>query len=86
MTGDAWAGWFAAKVLTESVLRTGSTDRAALSSYLRDTATVFDGHKGVGLRFDARGRLRQPLYLLRRRPGSIEWELDHEIPLADQAS
>jgi len=86
MTGDAWVGWFAAKVLTESALRVGSVDPAALMSYLRDPATMFDGHKGVGLRFDARGRLRQPLYLLKRRSGSAEWELDREIPIGEHAS
>lgn len=59
-----WAGWMAVKVLWEAVLRTGSTDAAALASYLGADSARFDGHKGEPLRFDPEThQLRQPVYL-----------------------
>lgn len=58
---NVWAGWMAAKVVAEAVMRAG--DRPLPDSAL--TSLAFDGHKGVPLRFDARDRhLRQPLYIV----------------------
>src|SRR5687768_9929519 len=62
MTSDAWLGWFAFKVLTDSVLKLRTADPARLGAHLALPTTVFDGHKGAPLRFDARRRLVQPLY------------------------
>jgi hypothetical protein len=62
MTGDAWLGWFAFKVLVESVLRVNAADSRAVTAYLARRDTRFDGHKGAPLYFDADRRLVQPLY------------------------
>ncbi len=62
MTSDAWLGWFAFKVLTDSVLKLRSADPVRLGAHLALPTTVFDGHKGAPLRFDAQRRLVQPLY------------------------
>jgi hypothetical protein len=64
MTGDAWAGWFATKVAAETLLRLDSPDHDVMVS---DSTPAFDGHKGVALRFDASGVLRQPVYLIEKR-------------------
>lgn len=67
MDSDAWAGWFAVKVLAEAALRAHATTLAALSQALTDSAARFDGHKGAPLFFDARsGVLSQPLYVVAR--------------------
>lgn len=58
-----WAGWMAVKVLWESALRTGGTDAAMLSAYLRGDDAKFDGHKGEPLVFDpVTHQLRQRLF------------------------
>lgn len=62
MTDDAWAGWLAVKVVTESVLRARTTDPAVLSEWLGGAAAIFDGHKGAPLRFNAARRLAHPRY------------------------
>ena len=62
MDESAWAGWIAVKILTDAVLKTGSSDPRALELFLLDGAS-FDGHKGVPLFFDPRKReLVQPLF------------------------
>lgn len=67
MDSDAWAGWFAVKVLAEAALRTHATTAAALGAALADTSARYDGHKGTPLYFDARsGMLRQPMYAVAR--------------------
>ncbi|HEU0052517.1 MAG TPA: ABC transporter substrate-binding protein [Longimicrobium sp.] len=64
MTSPAWAGWFAAKALSEASLRARSTDPARLIAYLERDDTRIDGHKGRPLSFRAWDhQLRQPLYL-----------------------
>jgi hypothetical protein len=62
MTSDAWLGWFAFKVLAETVLRAQSADPTVLRLSLAADNTHFDGHKGVTLRFDGGRRLVQPIY------------------------
>lgn len=67
MDSAAWAGWFAVKVLAETLLRLpagGSTAEALATAVGRGG---FDGHKGQPLSFDpATGVLRQPLYVVGR--------------------
>jgi hypothetical protein len=62
MSGDAWLGWFAFKVITDSALKLGTVDPVQLRAYLERPTTHFDGHKGAPLKFDAERRLVQPLY------------------------
>jgi len=63
MTSSAWAGWVAVKIAWETSLRAGSTDPAALLTFLEKESTQFDGHKGAPLSFRAWDhQLRQPLY------------------------
>jgi hypothetical protein len=74
MDGQAWAGWFAVKAVVESALRT--TD---IRAHLLSPRTLFDGHKGVPLRFDAATRLLiQPLY--RRAPSGLEELPPEKVP------
>lgn len=80
MDSDAWAGWFALKLLSESALRAHATTARALARALTDSAAQFDGHKGVPLRFDTRTRvLRQPLYLVARDSAGTE-HVTRELP------
>lgn len=61
MDSAAWAGWFAVKVIWESILR--SREDATLGNSLASAKTQFDGHKGAPLSFREWDRqLRQPLY------------------------
>jgi len=63
MTSDAWTGWFAVKVLWESMLRAKAADGRAIGVYLDRETTQFDGHKGQPLSFRAWDhQLRQPVY------------------------
>jgi hypothetical protein len=65
MDGDAWAGWFAVKALTEGTLRARQGETAALIAYLESANSGIDGHKGRPLSFRAWDhQLRQPLYLV----------------------
>ena len=64
MDDYAWAGWAAAKMLTDSVARTQSPDPETLLRHLR-TDLVFDGQKGVTMNFRPNGQLRQVLLLVR---------------------
>jgi ABC-type branched-subunit amino acid transport system substrate-binding protein len=64
MTDAAWTGWFALKVLGESMLRTRSLAATELVAHLETPRTRFDGHKGSPLSFRASDhQLRQLLYL-----------------------
>ena len=73
MDSTAWAGWFAVKVLAETLLRLsedGTSSEALASAIARGG---FDGHKGQPLSFDpATGVLRQPLYAIGRDAGGRE--------------
>jgi ABC-type branched-subunit amino acid transport system substrate-binding protein len=64
MSGDAWSGWVAMKILAESALRSRAETNADLIAWLSSSRARFDGHKGRALTFDASGQLRQPLYVI----------------------
>jgi len=81
MDGDAWAGWFAVKVASESALRAGSSEPARLLVYLESPATSFDGHKGWPLSFRiADHQLRQPLYVITRSGKSTGPQKTRDVP------
>jgi hypothetical protein len=52
MTSEAWAGWFAVKVLWEAAVRSRSAEPQSIQEYLQSPRTTFDGHLGRPLRFD----------------------------------
>lgn len=52
MMPDAWSGWFAVKVLWESMLRARSSRADDLVAFLESSRAQFDGHRGRPLRFD----------------------------------
>lgn len=65
MDASAWAGYQAIKIATEANLRTASLSGRDLATWLSDSATVFDLHKGIGASFRPWDRqLRQSLYLV----------------------
>ncbi|HUQ80147.1 MAG TPA: hypothetical protein VM076_03355 [Gemmatimonadaceae bacterium] len=67
MDSDAWAGWFAVKVVWEASRRARSTDANAIAEYLAREDVQFDGQKGVPLSFRSWDhQLRQPLYVRSR--------------------
>ena len=71
MDGMAWAGWFAAKVASETALRARTSRPEDLLAYLESPSTNFDGHKGWPLSFRiADHQLREPLYVAGRRDSS----------------
>lgn len=63
MRDDAWAGWAAVKMLSDTVARTQNADSAVMLSYLRDDLS-FDGQKGDSATFRDTGQLRQILLLV----------------------
>jgi ABC-type branched-subunit amino acid transport system substrate-binding protein len=63
MGDDAWAGWAAVKMLSDSVARTQSTDSAAMLKFLRNDLS-FDGQKGDTATFRDTGQLRQIILLV----------------------
>ena len=63
MDAAGWAGWFAIKVIWESLLRAKSDEVAALAYYMSSGPAQYDGHKGAPLSFRSWDRqLRQPLF------------------------
>ena len=65
MSGSAWAGWAAIKVVAEAAMRARSAEPGRLRAYLEAPGTQFDGHKGWPLSFrPADHQLRQPLYIV----------------------
>ena len=75
MTPGSWAGWFAIKIIWESLLRANASDPQSLAYYMSSDAAQYDGHKGAPLSFRKWDRqLRQPLYAVdktKRGPQSI---------------
>ncbi|MGE0860425.1 MAG: ABC transporter substrate-binding protein [Gammaproteobacteria bacterium] len=63
MSDQAWAGWAAAKLVTDTAARLKSADPVALLKALREDL-AFDGQKGVEMSFRPNGQLRQPLLLV----------------------
>jgi ABC-type branched-subunit amino acid transport system substrate-binding protein len=73
MTGPAWAGWMALKLLWEAALRADGGDGAALARRLASPDARFDGHKGRPLAFDARThQLVQSVYVADRSAGDAQ--------------
>ncbi|HZI99655.1 MAG TPA: hypothetical protein VFD22_03255 [Gemmatimonadaceae bacterium] len=63
MDSSAWCGWFAAKVVWESLLRMKGKGATGIRDHLLSDSTQFDGHKGAPLSFRSWDhQLRQPLY------------------------
>lgn len=64
MNSDAWATWFAVKVVAETALRERTTNPEELVAALERSSARFDGHKGRPLTFRSWDhQLRQPLYI-----------------------
>ena len=64
MDDNAWGGWAAVKLLSDTVARLQSAqDRDLLAALRGDVA--FDGQKGYELSFRSDGQLRQPVLLSR---------------------
>lgn len=59
----AWAGWFAARAVGDTLMRHPGADAATLLRLLR-TSDGFDGQKGDPHSFRTSGQLRQPLVLV----------------------
>lgn len=63
MDDEAWAGWAAVKLLSDTVVRANSSDGGKVLDFIR-TQLEFDGQKGVDMTFRANGQLRQTLLLV----------------------
>ena len=63
MDGLAWAGWFAARAVGDTLMREPESNAAALLESLKQ-ADGLDGQKGDPHSFRASGQLRQPLVLV----------------------
>lgn len=63
MDDQAWAGWAAVKMLSDSIARTQNAEPAKLLDYLKNQLS-FDGQKGVTMKFRATGQLSQSLLLV----------------------
>lgn len=63
MVDRAWAGWAAAKMISDMRVRYPDADAKELLTRLR-TELEFDGQKGARLNFRPNGQLRQPLLLV----------------------
>jgi hypothetical protein len=63
MDDDAWSGWAAVKLLSDTVARTKSTDASVMLNFLKNKI-AFDGQKGAGATFRDTGQLRQLVLLV----------------------
>jgi ABC transporter substrate binding protein (PQQ-dependent alcohol dehydrogenase system) len=63
MDNDAWSGWAAVKLLSDTVARTQSTDATVMLNYLKNDI-AFDGQKGAEATFRDTGQLRQLVLLV----------------------
>ena len=63
MSDDAWAGWAAVKLLTDTLIRNRDLTDNSLINELK-TNLEFDGQKGIDMSFRETGQLRQPLLLV----------------------
>lgn len=57
MSPTAWVGWLSIKIISEAAFRTGTANSDTLRKFLVKSDTKFDGHKGVGLKFDPVSRV-----------------------------
>jgi ABC-type branched-subunit amino acid transport system substrate-binding protein len=73
MGSDAWTGWMAVKIASETCFRATTCAASELLAALERPTTRFDGHKGRPLSFRLGDhQLRQPLYVLRNDDPSRE--------------
>ncbi|PCJ33332.1 MAG: hypothetical protein COA90_00395 [Gammaproteobacteria bacterium] len=63
MNDDAWAGWAAVKMLSDTVARNQSSDAGVMLNYLKNDI-AFDGQKGAGATFRDTGQLRQLVLII----------------------
>jgi hypothetical protein len=63
MDDNAWAGWAAVKLLSDTVARTQTDDGVKMLDYLK-TQLAFDGQKGVGSTFRETGQLTQLVLII----------------------
>ncbi|MEZ5444741.1 MAG: hypothetical protein R3F45_03015 [Gammaproteobacteria bacterium] len=63
MDDEAWAGWAAVKMLSDTVVRAQSGDPARLLDFLRNDLQ-FDGQKGADMSYRKNGQLRQPILIV----------------------
>ncbi len=63
MDDDAWAGWAAIKILSDTVARLNDGEASVVLPYLRNEL-AFDGQKGSGSSFRETGQLRQLVLLV----------------------
>lgn len=63
MDSLAWAGWFAARAVGDTLMREPGADTASLLKIVK-ASEGFDGQKGDPHSFRASGQLRQPLVLV----------------------
>jgi len=64
MRSEDWAAWVGVKAIVEAMLRTRSTDVAALAAQLKNGTVRVDGSKGQALSFRSWDhQLRQPILL-----------------------
>jgi hypothetical protein len=63
MDDDAWSGWAAVKMLSDSVARTQSTDASDMLYFLKNDL-AFDGQKGNTATFRPTGQLTQIVLLI----------------------
>ena len=79
MDERAWAGWFAARAVADTLMRNPDADSAKLLQLLKEDE--FDGQKGDPHSFRENGQLRQPLMIV-----SGEGELLGEAPVRGVAT
>ncbi len=63
MNDSAYAGWIAAKIVADAVVRTKSADAVKVSEFLKSDL-VMDGAKGLKMNFRSTGQLRQMMLLV----------------------
>ncbi|MFO1435906.1 MAG: hypothetical protein U1F34_05985 [Gammaproteobacteria bacterium] len=63
MDEEAWAGWAAVKLLSDSVVRSNTSNASKLLDFI-ETQLEFDGQKGVNMSFRPNGQLRQTIMLV----------------------
>jgi hypothetical protein len=63
MDDEAWAGWAAVKMLSDTVVRTQSGEPGKLLDFLRNEL-AFDGQKGADMTYRKNGQLRQPILIV----------------------
>ncbi len=63
MNDEAWAGWAAIKMVSDTVARENLTNAGDMLEFLK-TNLSFDGQKGINMDFRNTGQLRQPVLIV----------------------